>query len=123
MEHVTSIAKSCALDRFIAVSNRLLVVFEKNDDTGDWSSRTGSGRLVSALMRVMRVMRVLRDRGGIWVGWAGVLDNDVPLVPCFQAIAGRDFEDFPTLEDYVPGPPPKTQILQSRRSRSSGESV
>jgi|GEM_PF-2894252 len=117
MENVTSIAKSRALDRFIAVSNRLLVVFEKNNDTGDWSSRTGSGGLVSALMPV------LRDRGEIWVGWPGVRDNEAPLVPYLQAIAGRGFEDFPKLEHYVPGPPPKTQVLQSRRSRSSGESV
>jgi len=117
MENVTSIAESRALDRFIVVSNRLPVVFENNNDTGDWSSRTDSGGLVSALMPV------LRDRGGIWVGWPGMCDNEAPLVPCCQVIAGRDLEDFPKLEHYGPGPPPKTQVLQSRRSRSSGESV
>ncbi|MGD8978042.1 MAG: trehalose-6-phosphate synthase [Gammaproteobacteria bacterium] len=81
MENVTSIAKARAPDRLIVVSNRLPVVFKKNNDTGDWSSRTGSGGLVSALMPV------LRDRGGIWVGWPGVRDNEAPLVPYLKELS------------------------------------
>jgi len=55
--------------RLLVVSNRLPIVLQKNNNNGGWSSKTGSGGLVSALMPV------LRDRGGMWIGWPGVVDE------------------------------------------------
>lgn len=54
--------------RLIIVSNRLPVVFERED--GALRSRPGSGGLVTALAPV------LRGRGGTWVGWSGLPDSD-----------------------------------------------
>ncbi len=81
MNKAASFAKSRSPDRLIVVSNRLPVVFEKNKNTDVWSSKTGSGGLVSALMPV------LRDRGGIWVGWPGMRDNEGPLTPCLEKLS------------------------------------
>ena len=57
------------LDRLIIVSNRLPVVFQRDED-GMLSWRPGSGGLVTALAPV------LRDRGGVWIGWSGLSAND-----------------------------------------------
>lgn len=51
--------------RLIVASNRLPVVLAR-DNTGAVTATTGSGGLVSALLPV------LRNRGGTWVGWAGL---------------------------------------------------
>ncbi|HXV61198.1 MAG TPA: trehalose-6-phosphate synthase [Vicinamibacteria bacterium] len=51
-------------DRFLVVSNRLPVVFEKKN--ARWKAKPGSGGLVTALTPV------LRERCGAWVGWAGM---------------------------------------------------
>lgn len=56
-------------ERLIIVANRLPFVLHRGEDGGGWSSETGNGGLVSALMPV------LRDRGGSWVGWPGVADE------------------------------------------------
>ncbi|MBN1446579.1 MAG: trehalose-6-phosphate synthase [Bacteroidetes bacterium] len=53
--------------RLIIVSNRLPVVFERQD--GALTFRSGSGGLVTALAPV------LRDRGGMWIGWSGLSDS------------------------------------------------
>ncbi|MDD5759798.1 MAG: trehalose-6-phosphate synthase [Desulfobulbaceae bacterium] len=50
--------------RLAVVSNRLSIVVGKGDD-GEWSIKSGSGGLVTALGPV------LRDRGGQWIGWLG----------------------------------------------------
>ena len=63
------------------VSNRLPVVFEKNNHKGGWSSKPGSGGLVSALMPV------LRDRGGVWVGWTGVEGEQAFLAPYLEELS------------------------------------
>ncbi|MBD3170329.1 MAG: trehalose-6-phosphate synthase [candidate division Zixibacteria bacterium] len=55
--------------RLIIVSNRLPIVLDK-DDRGAWTVKTGSGGLVTALAPV------LRNRGGLWIGWPGVTDQD-----------------------------------------------
>jgi len=52
--------------RLIIVSNRLPVVLNKED--GKWQAVPGSGGLVTALAPV------LKDRGGLWIGWAGTGD-------------------------------------------------
>jgi trehalose 6-phosphate synthase/phosphatase len=54
-------------DRMLIVSNRLPVVIEEDD--GEWKMRPGSGGLVTAMAPV------LRNRGGVWIGWSG-LENE-----------------------------------------------
>ncbi|MCK4413276.1 MAG: trehalose-6-phosphate synthase [Candidatus Eisenbacteria sp.] len=54
--------------RLVIVSNRLPVVLERTSD-GRWNFRPGSGGLVTALAPV------LRNRGGMWIGWPGVVDE------------------------------------------------
>ncbi|HEU4329013.1 MAG TPA: trehalose-6-phosphate synthase [Roseiflexaceae bacterium] len=56
--------------RLIVVSNRLPIVLAREPD-GGWQSRAGSGGLVTALAPV------LRARGGVWVGWTGVVTEDM----------------------------------------------
>ncbi len=53
--------------RLVVVSNRLPIrlVKEKNE----WLLKMGSGGLVTALVPV------LRNRGGLWIGWAGATDH------------------------------------------------
>jgi trehalose 6-phosphate synthase len=53
-------------NRLIIVSNRLPIVLKKRDDK-KWAIAPGSGGLVTALAPV------LRNRGGLWIGWPGVL--------------------------------------------------
>ncbi|MBI4455000.1 MAG: trehalose-6-phosphate synthase [Acidobacteria bacterium] len=55
-------------NRLILTSNRLPIVLS-HDVTGRWQIEPGSGGLVTALAPV------LRDRGGIWIGWAGIIDE------------------------------------------------
>lgn len=50
--------------RLIVVSNRLPVSLHRTRH-GEWRVRPGEGGLVTALAPV------LRDRGGLWIGWAG----------------------------------------------------
>ncbi len=57
------------MTRLFVVSNRLPYVFERAAD-GAWIARPGSGGLVTALLPV------LRDRGGVWIGWAGTSEAD-----------------------------------------------
>lgn len=52
------------MKRLVIASNRLPVVLERSGDT--WSTKKGSGGLVTALAPV------IRNRGGIWVGWPGI---------------------------------------------------
>jgi len=54
--------------RLIIVSNRLPVVLTRQN--GQWQAVQGSGGLVTALAPV------LKDRGGLWIGWAGAGDTD-----------------------------------------------
>ena len=58
--------------RLVVVSNRLPVTIEQVD--GRWCSQPGSGGLVTALAPV------LRQRGGLWIGWpGGVEEKNVDL--------------------------------------------
>jgi trehalose 6-phosphate synthase/phosphatase len=50
--------------RLVIVSNRLPIVLEELDEDR-WQVSPGSGGLVTAMAPV------LKDRGGLWVGWAG----------------------------------------------------
>ncbi len=57
--------------RLVAVSNRLPVVLER-DEEGGWRTRPGSGGLITAMAPA------LRNRGGLWIGWPGT-DEDADL--------------------------------------------
>jgi len=73
-ENVTPLEATRSPSRLLVVSNRLPVVFQKdNNNNQQWSTKAGSGGLVSALMPV------LKDRGGVWIGWPGVGDEDSSL--------------------------------------------
>lgn len=54
--------------RLIVVSNRLPIVLERSGD--DWNVEPGSGGLVTAMEPV------LEERGGVWVGWPGIVDYE-----------------------------------------------
>ena len=56
--------------RLVCVSNRLPFVLSRMAD-GEWNVQSGSGGLVNALLPV------LRNRGGLWVGWTGAIDEDI----------------------------------------------
>ena len=68
--------------RLIVVSNRLPYVLKRASD-GRWSTTPGSGGLVTALLPV------LRDRGGTWIGWAGVPGPTRPFSSLLNA-AGEE---------------------------------
>jgi trehalose 6-phosphate synthase len=55
--------------RLVIVSNRLPIVLRRGQD-GSWHSEPGSGGLITALAPV------LRNRGGIWIGWPGTVEED-----------------------------------------------
>ena len=71
--------------RLVVVSNRLPVSLVKRKG-GRWSRQPGTGGLVTALEPV------LRQRGGMWIGWSGVVDVDPSEV---QARLDRECEDVP----------------------------
>lgn len=82
-ETATRVAAESSPARLIIVSNRLPVVLRKANDGDGWSSETGSGGLVSALMPV------LRDRGGVWVGWPGISDEAESIDKYLQGISAQ----------------------------------
>jgi trehalose 6-phosphate synthase len=55
----------------VVVSNRLPYNLARGEG-GDWNVERGSGGLVTALRPV------LRNRGGKWIGWAGVTEEELP---------------------------------------------
>ncbi len=55
--------------RMVVVSNRLPFVVEKDERQG-WRLVPGSGGLVSALLPT------LKDRGGVWIGWPGAVQEE-----------------------------------------------
>jgi trehalose 6-phosphate synthase len=68
MSELKRLGNEPEIDRHIIVSNRLPVVLTKGDE-GEWQAQPGSGGLVTALAPV------LRDRGGLWIGWPGTLEE------------------------------------------------
>jgi len=59
---------SPARSRLIVASNRLPLLLKRDED-GQFNIQPGSGGLISALLPV------LRDRGGTWVGWSGLIGD------------------------------------------------
>jgi len=55
--------------RLIIVSNRLPVVLTRGDE-GQWQIEPSSGGLVTALAPV------LQNRGGLWIGWPGTVEEE-----------------------------------------------
>jgi trehalose 6-phosphate synthase len=55
--------------RLITISNRLPIVAGR-DPAGEWRIEPGAGGLINALAPV------LRDRGGVWIGWPGTVEED-----------------------------------------------
>ncbi len=58
-------------ERLIIVSNRLPLQVNWERD-GSWHAKSGTGGLVTALAPI------LRDRGGVWIGWPGIVEEDAP---------------------------------------------
>jgi trehalose 6-phosphate synthase len=65
--------------RLVVVSNRLPVVVEPDGD--QWRARPGSGGLVAALAPI------LGRRGGLWIGWPGVMDQSLGVYKVLAAHA------------------------------------
>lgn len=69
--------------RLVVVSNRLPVAAVRAQDDA-WSLLPGSGGLVTALAPV------LEARGGLWVGWPGLIgDNNAEIEPLLESFAQR----------------------------------
>jgi trehalose 6-phosphate synthase/phosphatase len=110
--------------RLTVLSNRLPFVLSRAE-AGSWTVEPGSGGLVSALRPV------LQNRGGQWIGWTGITEEEVPdpalfddslstygyrLVPVPMTAAERDlfyygfsneilwplFHDLPSLCRFEP---------------------
>ena len=71
-----------AIDRLVIVSNRLPIA-PRRGDMGQWQVQPSPGGLVTALAPI------LSERGGLWIGWPGMLE-DVDLDELL-AMASRDF--------------------------------
>jgi len=67
--------------RLIAVSNRLPIVVDQ-DDQGQWQLTAGAGGLVTALAPVLRHHR------GMWIGWPGCGD-EAPLDSLLEGFADK----------------------------------
>lgn len=65
---MTGPARTANNGRLIIVSNRLPIVISKGDD--GLKTTSGSGGLVTALAPV------LKNRGGTWIGWPGLANDD-----------------------------------------------
>jgi len=81
--------------RLIAVSNRLPIKLRR--EKGNWHVEPGAGGLVTALAPV------LRNRGGVWIGWAGTTeDADIQrLADSASHNAGYTLRPVTLTEDQV----------------------
>lgn len=68
--------------RIIIVSNRLSITLERVEEA--WQARPSSGGLATA------VGQLLRERGGVWIGWPGVTEDNSTGLAGFLADYGRD---------------------------------
>lgn len=76
--------------RLVTVSNRLPIVVRKKGE--EWSIKKGAGGLVTALVPV------LEDRGGVWIGWPGVVEEDAQgFAEAFEQRAGKPGFDLKTV--------------------------
>ncbi len=87
-----------AVRRLVVVSNRLPAALRQ--EGGEWRIKAGGGGLVTALAPV------LRNRGGMWIGWAGLSDQTAEvddLLAKFSAEAGYELSTVPLTQDEVDG--------------------
>jgi len=71
-----------AIDRLVIASNRLPIALTRGD-MGQWQVEPSPGGLVTALSTI------LSERGGLWIGWPGMLEK-VDLDELL-AVGSRDF--------------------------------
>lgn len=69
-------------NRLVVVSNRLPFILSRDGDR--WSLKPGSGGLITALAPV------LRNRGGMWIGWPGGAENEMPDIDQILRAANKD---------------------------------
>ena len=82
------------IERIVIVSNRLPIVLTKGE-SGEWQVEPSSGGLVTA------IAPILRDRGGLWIGWPGTLE-EIDLAPGqFAHIQTGDVHRFEALDERV----------------------
>ncbi len=86
--------------RLVVVSNRLPVVLQRSKQ-GEWRVQPGAGGLVTAMAPV------LRDRGGLWIGWAGTpaaqaREVELRLAAGVEGV-GYTLRDVPLTRDEVDG--------------------
>lgn len=85
--------------RLVIVSNRLPIVLEKRDE--QWTTRAGSGGLVTALSPVLQRM------GGAWIGWPGAGCTDVReienILNAYGQSVGYEMKPVPLSQAEVEG--------------------
>lgn len=86
------------IKRLVVVSNRLPVVLSPNGTKG-WDVQPGAGGLITALAPV------LRNRGGMWIGWAGVPADAEVRHALDEAAAGSGYSLHPVAlpEEIIEG--------------------
>ena len=87
-----------AQKRLVVVSNRLPVALCRHN--GEWTVKAGGGGLVTAMAPV------LKNRGGVWIGWAGAADTGMDvdgLLAAFSAKAGYDLRTVGLTPEEVEG--------------------
>lgn len=89
-------------NRLVVVSNRLPFLLTRTN--GRWALKPGGGGLVSALAPV------LRNRGGMWIGWPGSAENEIPDIDQVLANATRD--SGYTLKPVMLNPEEKEKFYQ-----------
>ena len=76
-------------NRLVVVSNRLPVIVTPQEG-GEWKVEPGAGGLITALAPV------LRNRGGLWIGWPGIVQEQSmglsEVLKQVQRDAGYDLE-------------------------------
>jgi trehalose 6-phosphate synthase len=81
--------------RHILVSNRLPIVVTQQADT--WQVAPAVGGLVTALAPI------LRDHGGLWIGWTGLVDGEdalvMPLLAAESQALGYILQPVPLTQD------------------------
>lgn len=89
---------SSPINRLVVVSNRLPVVLSP-DETGGWDVQPGAGGLITALAPV------LRNRGGVWIGWAGVPADEAVREALTNAAGGAGYSLNPVAlpEEIIEG--------------------
>jgi trehalose 6-phosphate synthase/phosphatase len=72
--------------RLVVVSDRLPITLTRDPRAGEWRATPSTGALISALTPL------LRDRRGVWIGWPGLPEEDMPGLR--QAMAGAIQEGY-----------------------------